>query len=178
MKKTISFLLTLVMALNLMVFAASAAEGGVSIAVTNNESPKILQVTANVDGAQSYEYQWVQRSSTGESYTDIITDTSDTYIVTPRDKNMYINCRVTPVYSDGTKGEPVYAPADYQVTKIGRANRSSAATTPFPQKSPPENLFTVEGQTRKYILLDQFVNEEAAFYIMQDKVYGKMLFDT
>lgn len=178
MKKTFSLLLTLVLALNLVTINVVATEGTVTISVTKTENPKTLQATASITNAVSYEYQWVERSAPTENYTEVPTDIHNTYIVSPRDKNMYLNCRVTPVFGDGSKGEAIYASSDTQITSLGRFSRSDSTVVQWPETTPSEYLFTVDGQSRKYILLDYFLDKDASFYVMQDSTYGTYLFDT
>lgn len=146
-------------------------------ASTAQNVPVVLTAKLNDENAVSYEYQWVKKDANG-AYKDIIGDKKQTYSVSTLDKKDYINCRVTPVYADGTKGTPATAKNDYYVEKLGKYTRTDSGSYPFQKTTPSEYTFRVYPEGREYILLDEFDDVNSAFYVMDDFTYGKHAFDT
>lgn len=160
---------------------STQAANGITISSTDIKT-EYYTLTANytISGATSYAYQWVTRASSSDEYTEYPTDTSQTYIVTPRDKNMYLNCYVTGLDENGNEmGERVLAGSDYQITKLGHYGRTTVNLTN--ESTPKQYKFSVASDTSKkeYILLDEFNDENSAFYIFADHRYGgTKVFDT
>lgn len=140
--------------------------------------PVVLTASMTVEGATSYEYQWIKRSSADGAYQNILGDKKQTYSVSTLDKNDYLNCRVTPVYADGSKGTPITADFDYHVESLGKYSRTDRKTHPFLKDTPAEYTFKVAPEGRRYILLDEFNDKNSAFYVMDDFMYAQTAFDT
>lgn len=151
-----------------------------TITKSGGTNGSVVKLTAALEdeNAVSYHYQWVERTTENGVYTDIRGDKSQVYVVSTLDKNKYLNCRVTPVYADGSLGNSAMAASDYYVENLGQYTRSAKGSYPFPVNTPVENSFKISGQGRSYILLDEFTDTESAFYVMDDFLYGGKMFDT
>lgn len=143
-----------------------------------NGYPVVLTANLTVDNAVSYNYQWVKRSTADGAYTEVRGDKNKTYSVSTLDKNEYINCRVTPVYADGSKGTTAMSKTDYYVENLGVYSRTNRTLHQFKETTPAENTFKVVGQQRQYIVLDEFNDAKSSFYIMDDFLYHQSAFDT
>lgn len=147
-------------------------------ATGGNGVPVVLTASMTVEGAVSYEYQWIKRQSADGAYQNILGDKKQTYSVSTLDKKDYLNCRVTPVYADGSKGTPVTADTDYYVENLGKFSRTDRNTHKFLKDTPAEYTFKVAPDGRRYILLDEFNDKNSAFYVMDDFMYPQTAFDT
>ena len=171
MKKKLSMMLAITLASSLLTLPVKAETANATVTKSTNT----ITAAATVDGAVSYEYQWVERTTADGEYVELPTDTNSTYDISPRDKNKYINCEITPVFSDGSKGEAVYGASDVQITSLGKQSRSNT----FPNKTTPSDYtFVVNGYGRQYVLLDWFHDKDDTFFVMMDDTYWQGVFDS
>ncbi len=121
-----------------------------------------------------FEYQWLMSDSEDGEYEEILTDTSATYIVTPRDKGKYIKARITNLSTD----EEIFSDNSIYVENLGPVSRTTFSTEDInaTMLTPAENKFRVEGQD--FILLDEYNDSESRYYVLADSLYGIREFDT
>lgn len=182
MKKLLSTLLATCMlaAAPMQIVLADDAEYGVEAYVASgtvtltqgkmyNAAPCITaKMTNDTSGATEYSYQWLT-SSNGTDWVELPTEKTDTYIISARDKNQYLNCRVTPV-ADGAEG--VMASSGIKITSLGTyARLQDPAKALFKGKTPAKYKFTVGD--REYVLLDYFNDKKSAYYVMTEAKVGK-----
>lgn len=130
-----------------------------------------LTAVLNDLNALYYEYQWLQ-SADGVNFTNIITETSQTYYISSQDKGRYLAVDVTPVYANNVKGDTIRSADRLYVENLGNiVIDSPTASKRFATRyTPDENRFTIEGSTRPYVLLDRYDDEDSAFYILADYI--------
>ena len=120
-----------------------------------------------------YEYQWLTSDSENGEYTDLLSDRSATYVVTPRDKDKYIKAQITNVKT----GEVTLTDNSVHIENLGPVSRTgfSAANINETMLTPSENIFTVGG--RKFILLEEMNGNKSHYYVLTEELYGAKKFD-
>ena len=128
-----------------------------------------LTASLKDDSAQSFKYQWIT-SADGVNYEALYGQTASAYVVTNQDKNQYLGCQVTPVLADNTEKATVQSKTPIHIVKLGLISAESPSPeVRFATKdTPAANQFTIEGSTRKYVLLDKFNDRNSAFYVLSD----------
>ena len=124
-------------------------------------------------GDSDFEYQWLTSDSENGEYTELLSDTSATYIVTPRDKGKYIKVQIKNVNT----GETTVSDNSVYVETLGPVPRTSFSTADInaTMLTPAENVFSVDG--RKFILLEEMNGADSHYYIMTEEMYGTKKFD-
>ena len=129
-----------------------------------------VQITSS---DSEFEYQWLISDSEDGEYTELLSDKSATYVVTPRDKGKYIKVRILNVNT----GEATLSDNSVCVESLGPVSRTGFGTADInaTMLTPEENVFTVDG--RKFVLLDEMNDSSSHYYIMTDETYGTKQFD-
>lgn len=121
-----------------------------------------------------FTYQWLSADSEDGEYTALKSDTSDTYIVTPRDKGKYIKAEIT----NSETNEVTLSDNSVYVENLGPVSRTSFNTENVnaTMLTPSENVFSVGG--RKFILLEEMNDSKSHYYVMTEEIYGNRVFDS
>lgn len=148
------------------------------VAELNNEirlqaKPEILIQ----DEVSAFSYQWLYKNFAEDAYKPIYKATGETYYISTEDIGKTISVEMTPVMTDGTVKDTLASASSYEVKTIGMVDRTALTSEQRQamKTTPPENTFTVDGM--KFILLNEFQDENSAFYIMAEDLYGKRAFD-
>ena len=171
-KKFYSSLLAIVMTAGFIPQAVFAETDSIHI----YEPSRILAGTTlkiqGITNFDEYEYQWMMSDSADGEYTNILTDTSENYIVTPRDKGKYFKVKVTNKETD----EATLSDNCIFVETLGPISKTAFRNVDANMLTPAENKFSVGGQ--EFILLDEFDDSDSAYYVMTEGTYGTIAFDT
>ena len=145
-----------------------------------------MSVSAQLsENTASCEYTWQVSSisatsgftnvGTGETITVTNAMASTTILdVGEVSKTRWMRVGVTPISSDGVKGETIYSEAKQMPKALGpRTVRAAVTYIPYQLNTPDTNVFTVSG--KRFILLD---NIDGEFFVLADNCYGTTPFDT
>ena len=132
-----------------------------------------LNITVTSDDSE-FEFQWLTSDSEDGEYTELLSDTLQTYVVTPRDKGKYIKAKIRNLVTD----EVTLTDNAVHIENLGPVSRTSFNTENINSTmlTPKENIFSVGGL--KFILLEEMNGSKSHYYVMTEELYGAKVFDS
>ena len=127
----------------------------------------------NVTGIK---YQWIYKKSADEEFKPIYKENGKEYKISTEDAGRIISVEVIPEVS-GIEKSKVISAKSYTVGSFGLEPRVTLGADVRAQSktTPEENIFTVDGA--KFILLNEYDDEDSAFFIMTEDLYGTRMYD-
>lgn len=177
-----SLLVVLTMSGSMVCVAAEGSIKQVEIAVPydDNGIPHPLDTITAVVTFNGVEedvvYQWYESTVQDGEYTEISGATGKNYIVTWNDEGKYFKVSAQNVNNSEDK---VTSEATEQVPDVTYGPVSASGTPgDTGENTPAENIFSVKGNSKKFILLNTENNDESKFFILTRDFYGQHLFST